>query len=236
MTDRAPGTPRSGGPDLGPARGRFITFEGVEGCGKSTQLANLAERWAGRGLDVLRTREPGGTPLGERLRCALLDPGEAGMDPMAELLLYVADRAQHIREVIAPALDRGTWVLCDRYIDATLAYQGYARGLGTEVVLKLHARPPLDLRPDRTVLLDLAPGVALARARRRDRERGLDSTTGRFENETPDFHRRVRDGYLALAAAEPERFRVIAADADPTAVSERVAAAVADLVPALGTR
>jgi len=208
----------------------------VEGSGKSTQLDRLAARWTALGLDVQRTREPGGTPLGERLRSALLDPGEAGMDPMAELLLYAADRAQHVREVIQPALDRGSWVLCDRYLDATLAYQGHARGLGTEVVLELHSRPPLNLRPDRTILLDLAPEVGLARARRRDAERGLGSTHGRFENETPDFHARVRAGYLALAASEPERFRVIAADGDPTVVSERVAEALAGLLAPSGPR
>jgi dTMP kinase len=149
---------------------------------------------------------------------------------MAELLLYTADRAQHLIEVILPALEHGQVLLCDRSIDATLAYQGYGRGLGVDCVLELHRRPPLDRRPSRTVLLDLDPVTALARARRRNAGQGLDRTEGRFEQELLDFHRRVRAGYLELAAGEPARYRVVRADGEPSEVEKRIARALDDLL------
>ena len=214
----------------GAAESRFITFEGIEGSGKSTQIALAAESLERRGLRVVCTREPGGTALGRRLRAALLDPREVTLSPVAELLLYAADRAQHIAELIVPSLERGEWVLCDRFLDATLAYQGYARGLGTEVVLDLHSRPPLDLRPFRTILLDLDPHEGLSRARRRNAEGETGVAEGRFENENLEFHRRVRDGYLALAAAEPGRFRTVDARGEAGAVADRVEQALGDLV------
>jgi dTMP kinase len=212
--------------------GRFITFEGIEGSGKSTQIVRVASSLERTGRKVVTTREPGGTALGRRLRAALLDPSEVTLQPMVELLLYAADRAQHIAEVILPALERGEWVLCDRYLDATLAYQGYARGIGIEVVLELHSRPPLDLRPYRTILLDLDPRDGLARARRRNAEGGTGVTEGRFENESLEFHRRVRDGYLALARDEPGRFRIVDASGEADAVAGRIEQALADLVVA----
>jgi len=150
------------------------------------------------------------------------------------ILLYAADRAQHLAEIVVPALDRGAVVLCDRYLDATLAYQGHGRGLGVERVLELHRRPPLDLRPLRTVLLDLDPTEGLRRARHRDRTSGAAATEGRFEAEPTEFHDRVRAGYLVLAAAEPERYRVVDASGDADAVAERVAGAVVDVLPELG--
>jgi dTMP kinase len=210
--------------------GIFVTFEGIEGSGKSTQARRLAERLRRCGHEVVLTREPGGTALGRRLRELLLAEGSPVL-PEAELLLYAADRAQHVAETIAPALARGAVVLCDRFLDATLAYQGAARGLGTEAVLALHRRPPLDLRPHRTVLLDLPPEHGLARARGRD---GLDE--GRFEAEPLAFHRRVREGYLAIAAAEPDRVRVVAAEGEEDAVEAAVSRALADLFPALSER
>ena len=145
-------------------RGRFITFEGVEGSGKTTQLEGLAERLRRGGADVVVTREPGGTTLGRELRALVLRPSAEPMSPVAELLLYATDRAQHLTEIVEPALERGTIVLCDRYKDATLAYQGYGRELDLERIRELHRRPPLDRMPDRTVLLVLDPAVALAGA------------------------------------------------------------------------
>jgi dTMP kinase len=213
-------------------RGPFITFEGIEGTGKSTQIDRLAKRLTSAGVEVVCTREPGGTSLGRRLRAALLDPDGKAMDPLAEMLLYAADRAQHIREIIRPAMDRGAVVLSDRYLDATLAYQGYGRQLGTAVVLDIHSHPPLDLRPDRTVLLDLDPERSVSRARRRNVERGVAETEGRFEDEDLEFHRRVRDGYLDLAREEPDRYRVIPAAGEADAVERLVEQALADLLPA----
>lgn len=211
-------------------RGRFVTFEGVEGCGKSTQIERLAHMLARRGADPLVTKEPGGTPLGLGLRRLLLRDGETPIEPEAELLLYAADRVQHVRHVIAPALAEGRTVLCDRYLDATLAYQGHGRGIDVAVVLDVHRHPPLDLRPDRTVLLDLDPEVALDRARGRNRRLGLETEEGRFEKEPLDFHRRVREGYLALAAAAPERYRIVDAVGSEQRVGARVLAALRDLL------
>ncbi len=213
--------------------GLFVTFEGVEGSGKSSQIRRIARRLAAAGLEVVTTREPGGTELGRRLRALLLGTDVAPIAPRVELLLYAADRAQHVAEVIGPALARGAVVLCDRYLDATIAYQGYGRGLGAGAVLALHRDPPLDLRPARTVLLDLDPAAGLARARARNAALGQALTEGRFEDEDLAFHRAVREGYLALAAAEPRRFRVVAAEGDEDAVESRVVDALLDLVPAL---
>ncbi len=218
------------------APGLFITFEGIEGSGKSTQIARLGRRLEDAGVEVVCTREPGGTSLGRRLRAALLDPQGSAMDPLAEMLLYAADRAQHVCEVIRPGVKRGAVVLSDRYLDATLAYQGYGRQLGTAVVLDIHTHPPLDLRPDRTVLLDLDPETGVSRARRRNAELGVAETEGRFEDEELEFHRRVRDGYLALARNEPRRYRVVPADGDTDEVEGRVGQALAELLSARETK
>lgn len=213
------------------ARGVFVTFEGLEGSGKSTQISLLRTRLREGGVAVVVTREPGGTALGRRLRAILLESPGAPIAPVTEMLLYAADRAQHVTEVLLPALERRAVVLCDRYLDATLAYQGEARGLGAEAVLRLHARSPLDLRPDRTVLLDMEPAEALARARGRNERRGSERDEGRFEAETLDFHRRVREAYLDLARAEPERFRIVPASGEASQVHARVARALADALP-----
>jgi dTMP kinase len=213
--------------------GRFVTFEGVEGVGKTTQIDLLAEGLGLGGIRVVRTREPGGTALGRSLRALLLDPTAPALSPEAELLLYVADRAQHVREVIEPAVREGQVVLCDRYIDATMAYQGYARGLGPERVRELHRAAGLELSPDRTVLLDLPIEEALARARGRDIESGRSGDEGRFEAEAPEFHDRVRIGYAELAEREPERIVVVNAGGSIEAVQSRVRRALRDLWPKL---
>ena len=212
----------------------WITFEGIEGSGKSTQVQRVARRLQVSETPVVVTREPGGTELGRRLRAILLDPAMAGMDPTPELLLYTADRAQHLQQVILPALAEQRVVLCDRFLDATLAYQGYGRRLGVERILELHRRPPLDRRPDRTLLLDLDPERSLLRARRRNRKTGVDETEGRFEQEQLEFHRRVRQGYLELAAAEPQRIRVIDAAGEIDEVATLIRQALLDLLPGLG--
>jgi len=215
-------------------RAAFITFEGIEGCGKSTQLERLALRLRDAGVEHVVTREPGGTALGRGLRALLLAPDDTPIASEVELLLYTADRAQHLTEVVEPALARGRVVLCDRYLDATLAYQGYGRGLGVDRVLALHRDPPLDRRPDRTVLLDLDPELALERARARNEGLGVADSEGRYEQEALAFHRRVRDGYLALAAAEPRRIAIVDARGAPAEVAHRVSLALSDLLPVLG--
>jgi dTMP kinase len=213
--------------------GRFITFEGIEGTGKSTQIARLADRLRASGCDTRITREPGGTDLGLQLRALLLRPDDRSISPLAELLLYTTDRVQHLEEVVEPALRQGAVVLCDRYLDATLAYQGYGRGLGVERILALHRHPPLDRRPDRTILIDVDPVRAVGRARQRNVDLDLDSSEGRFERERIDFHRRVRDGYLRLAAEAPRRIRRVDGSGDPDEVERRVLEALQDLLPEL---
>lgn len=213
--------------------GCFVTFEGIEGSGKSTQIARLAERLDGAGEPTVVTREPGGSPLGRRLRGLLLGGEIARIDPLAELCLYVADRAQHLREFVEPHLASGMHVLCDRYFDATLAYQGFARGGDLDYIRLLHQKPPLDRRPHRTILLDLDAELGLDRARRRNDALGLDTTEGRYEREAIAFHRRVREGYLALAEAEPFRFRIVAAEGTAEEIEARVADLLSDLFPSL---
>ena len=188
--------------------GTFITFEGIEGSGKSTQIALLYDHLLQQGWKVTLTREPGGTPIGDQVRRILLHPDHGTLDATAELLLYAASRAQHLREVILPALDAGKVVLCDRFSDATLAYQGYGRGLSVQVIRELDRIVTAGLRPALTVLLDLPAAAGLGRARGRNTDQGLHGEA-RFENEDLLFHDRVRDGYLQLAREEPGRIRVV---------------------------
>lgn len=206
---------------------RFIAFEGIEGCGKSTQIRLLSETLASRGVDHVLTREPGGTVVGEGIRRLVLDPATA-INPWCELLLYAAARAQHLQAVIRPAIERGELVLCDRYLDATRAYQGYGRGLPLEAIDRLHALGPLALEPDRTVLIDIDPATALARAAERDLAKAVDES--RFEREAIDFHERVRRGYLELARRSPGRFVVIDGRGTIAEVRARVAAALVGVV------
>jgi dTMP kinase len=193
-------------------KGTFITFEGIEGSGKSTQIVLLANYLKSHRIKTVLTREPGGTLIGDQIRRILLDPANKALDPSAELLLYTASRAQHLKEVIQPAVATGTIVLCDRFSDATLAYQGYGRGLDIDMIRELDRIVTAGMRPDLTVLLDIDAAAGLARARGRNNSRGLEGEA-RFENEEIAFHERVRQGYLTLAKKESERIRVV--DASP---------------------
>lgn len=184
-------------------RGVFITFEGLDGSGKTTQLTRLAESLRTGGQDVVATREPGGSAIGERIRSILLDSRTSGLSPFAELALMFADRAQHIEQVIAPALEEGKTVLCDRYTDSTVAYQGFGRELGAELVLDLHRQLCRDLWPDVTLLLESDLDASIARARSRNVK--SDSREGRFEKETTQFFRRVHRGFESMAELHPER-------------------------------
>jgi dTMP kinase len=201
--------------------GTFITFEGIEGSGKSTQIRLLFEHLKGREVDVKMTREPGGTVIGERVRGILLDPSTRGLIPRAELFLYAAARVQHIEEVIQPALEEGKVVLCDRFMDATVAYQGFGRGIPLNVVKVVNSLVAIELKPDLTILLDLPVEVGLRRARERNQADAA-SATSRFEDEDMAFHQRVREGYLELAAAERARFKIVPADQPIEKVAKQI--------------
>ena len=200
----------------------FITLEGIEGSGKSTQILHIFNFLNQLGLKCVMTREPGGTRIGGKIRSILLDPESAAMNPAAELLLYTADRVQHIQEIILPAIEGGGIVICDRYFDATLAYQGIARGLDMALILDLHQLICRNLKPDLTFLLDLSPKTGLQRAWHQLESGSRKDTESRFEKETLAFHERVRAGYLAIAGKEPERFRII----DASQSQERVQAQI----------
>ena len=191
----------------------FITFEGIEGCGKTTQIKRLADRLEGYGLPLVTTLEPGGTGIGTRIRRILLDAKSNDLTPLTELILYIADRAQHVEEVIKPALEAGKWVLCDRFFDATMAYQGSARGQDEALIRFLNEMATQGLVPDLTFLLDCPVEVGLQRARKRDSQ-GPQKGQDRFEKEAEAFHLKVRDAYLALAETHSERFVIIDASSD----------------------
>jgi dTMP kinase len=190
-------------------RGKFITLEGVEGTGKTTQVALLCDYLRGHDVDIVETREPGGTPLGENARRLLLEPGDDIPSAQAELLLFLAARAQLMARVIIPALDAGKWVVCDRFSDATIAYQGYGRGLDVETIKSLNEFATRGLSPDLTILLDLDVETGITRAVAGKKEFDGGKPGDRMENEDLKFHRRVRDGYLSLAEQEPGRIRTI---------------------------
>jgi dTMP kinase len=185
----------------------FITFEGIEGCGKTTQIGHLTSFFKKARRPFLLTREPGGTEVGGKIREILLSSDNAGLEPVAELFLYVADRIQHYRQVILPALRQGKVVLCDRFADATTVYQGFGRGLDLAWIEEIHSRALENAKPDLTFLLDLPVEVGLKRAWKRLKK----DQTGedRFEKEALDFHRRIREGYLTLARKEPSRIIVL---------------------------
>jgi dTMP kinase len=189
-------------------KSRFITFEGIEGSGKTVVSREICRSLEGAGVRVTHTREPGGTAVSEAIRGLLLDPERTEMDPRAELFLYLASRAQLVSEVIRPALAAGISVVCDRYIDASVAYQGWARGLGEELVRGLNAQAIGGVLPDRTFLLDLAAAEGLGRGPARREAEGT-AARDRLEREDPSFHERVREGYLRLAKREKKRIIVI---------------------------
>ncbi|MDR2572849.1 MAG: dTMP kinase [Desulfovibrio sp.] len=187
----------------------FVTFEGIEGSGKSTAARLLVDYLQERDFDPLLTKEPGGCPLGRTLRHILLDARGQSVSSRAELFLFLADRAQHTAEIIRPALEAGQIVLCDRYADSTLAYQGYGRGLDTEFLRRLNDAATGGLVPDITLFLDVPVPCGLMRAGQRNKEAGTVVSEGRFESESLIFHKRVQEGYHALVKEEPERFAVI---------------------------
>lgn len=209
----------------------FITFEGIEGSGKTTQVRRLADYLRACGRDVVITREPGGCPIADAIRRILLDPDNNALVSRAELLLYAAARAQHVDEIIRPALETGKVVLCDRFTDATLAYQGYGRGLDTALIRTLNELAAGPLIPGLTLLLDMPEEDGLQRARARNA--GTADSEGRFEQENLSFHRRVREGYLALAAEE-KRFRIVDARGTEEEVAERVLAAASPFLERAG--
>jgi dTMP kinase len=201
------------------ARGKFITIEGLDGCGKSTQLERLGATLRAQGLDVVVTREPGGTPTGEKIRHVLLDSATLGLSPWAEMALMFASRAQHLKEIILPALHAGKLVLCDRFTDSTEAYQGGGRKLGSGPVLELHRILCGNIQPDLTILMDSEVNASVARARRRNLQKqsddGGETDENRFEQESRAFFTRVRNAYLAIAQRESQR--VVVVDARGTA-------------------
>lgn len=206
--------------------GVFITFEGIDGSGKSTQLRLLADWLSARGLQAIVTREPGGTPLGRRVRAVVLDANEQ-VDPLAELLLYAADRAQHVNTLLRPALTAGKVVLSDRYADATAAYQGAGRAFAPELIAQVIGIATGGLQPDLTLLFDLPVAEGLARTRKRA---DTEAEPDRLDSESVAFHERVRQAYLRMAAAEPGRWRVVDAACGPDAIQGCVRAIVSEFL------
>jgi dTMP kinase len=207
------------------ARGRFVSLEGGEGVGKSTQLQALSDSLKGRGLTVLVTREPGGSPGAEAIRKLLLEGEESRWNARAEALLFAAARADHVEKTIKPALDRGEWVLSDRFIDSSLAYQGEAGGLGIEAIRDLHRFGSEDFLPDRTLVLTLDESEGAQRARARDGHHG-----DRIGSRPPSYHTAVDAGFREMAAKEPHRVRLIDASGSPEAVTARLLYALGDLL------
>jgi len=207
-------------------RGKFITFEGLDGTGKSTQMRRLASALRQAGHKVVETREPGGTATGEKIRRVLLDSATAGLSPLAEMALMFASRAQHIAEVIEPGLAYGSIVLCDRFTDSTEAYQGSGRKLGIEPVRELHRVLCGNLQPDLTLLLDSNPHASVSRARRRNKRNSKNASRShdenRFEQETRSFFGRVRDGYMAIAKREHGRVALVDARGTPGQTHRRI--------------
>jgi dTMP kinase len=212
-------------------RGKFITFEGLDGTGKSTQMRKLAAALRAAGHRVVETREPGGTVVGEKIRGVLLDSSTHNLHPLAEMAMMFASRAQHIAEVIRPALERGEIVICDRFTDSTETYQGNGRKLGREVVLTLHRTLCGGLQPDLTILLESHPEASLGRARERNRHAAERARAGkskhtdenRFEQEEHSFFLRVRDGYRSIARREPRRVITVDASGTPAQTHQKIA-------------
>lgn len=186
----------------------FITFEGIEGCGKTTQVKRFTKYLNENGIPSINTLEPGGTDIGQGIRRILLDTNNTNLFPLTELILYAADRSQHVSEVIKPGLDQGKWVICDRYLDATIAYQGFGRGLDMEIINILNSKATGGLSPDITILMDCPEDIGIKRALERNKD-SLQEDQGRFEKEKMEFHQRVRQGYLTLAEENEDRYIVI---------------------------
>ena len=202
---------------------RFITFEGGDGTGKSTQIRALERHLAARGRPFVSTREPGGTPLGKLIRRALLEVGKQPIGSPTELFLYLADRAQHVQDVILPALEDGKIVLCDRYTDSTLAYQGYGRGIDLKVLRELNQMADRGVKPDLTLVFDCPVAEGLSRTAKRIAAEDLGSGgEDRFEREGMEFHEKVRAGYVELARGEPERFRIIDASRSVVEITQEI--------------
>lgn len=200
----------------------LITLEGIEGAGKTSQIEFIVEYLTSQGHDCIAAREPGDTAIGRKIRAILLDPAHQALDPLAELLLYEADRAQHLKEKIRPALQRGQTVICDRFHDATTVYQGVARGLAPDMIHALHELVLKGLKPDITFLLDLSPEIGLARAWKQLDSGRRTACESRFEKENAAFHQRVREGYLELARLEPDRFCIIDASGTQQEVRDAI--------------
>ncbi len=200
----------------------FITLEGIEGAGKTTQIKDMVAFFESRGRTCTVTREPGGTAIGQKIRSILLDPECSSMAALAELLLYNADRVQHVETVIKPALAAGKTVICDRFYDATTVYQGYARGLDIGLIMTLHALVLGGLKPDMTILFDLPTKIGLTRAWKAIRQGDRTHRETRFEKEKLEFHEKIRAGYLDMARQEPSRFTIIDARQDPIRVKEEI--------------
>ena len=201
----------------------FISFEGIEGSGKTTQIKLLIPVLQAKGYECIATREPGATKIGHKIRAILLDAAHATMLPLTELLLYEADRAQHVHEVIKPALAANKVVVSDRFFDATTVYQGYARGFDLKLIQQIHRIVLGGLRPDLTLILDLPVHAGLERAWQRINSQSGNLPEDRFEKEALAFHEKVRQGYLTLARSEPERFRVIDASGDQRTIHKEIA-------------
>lgn len=198
----------------------FITFEGIEGCGKTTQIKRLAKRLSDHRIKFVSTLEPGGTIIGQGIRRMLLDSRNSRLSPLAELILYEADRAQHVEEVIMPALDQGKWVICDRFFDATIAYQGAGRGLDMDLIMTLNNKVTKGVKPDITLLLDCPPEVGIERALERNNA-FMGDGQDRFEREKMEFHNKVRNAYLEIARKD-KRFSIIDAALPEDAVEKEI--------------
>jgi dTMP kinase len=201
---------------------RFVTFEGGDGTGKTTQIKALVDQLNARGKSCVLTREPGGTSLGKLIRQVLLEVGNQPVAPPTELFLYLADRAQHVHEVISPAIERGSIVFCDRHTDSTLAYQGYGRGIDLGLLRRLNELASRGIKPDLTFLLDCPVEIGLSRTAQRGIRTASENREDRFEREKVEFHQRVRSGFLELARAEPDRFCVIDASRPADEVSNEI--------------
>jgi dTMP kinase len=212
----------------------FITFEGIEGSGKTTQIELLVPVLQAKGYDCVLTREPGATEIGNKIRAILLDAAHTSMIPLTELLLYEADRTQHVHEVIKPALAEKKVVVSDRFFDATTVYQGYARGFDMDLIQQIHHMVLGGLKPDLTLILDLPVHEGLERAWQRINSRSGGLPEDRFEKEALAFHEKVRQGYLTLASEEPQRFRLIDASRDEQAMHKEITAIVLELIGVKG--